>query len=107
MYLRTFVAVMLVSAFGMSLPAAAKEYTVVEKGKAFDRKEITIKVGDEITFVNKDNYTHNLYSRDKGHQFDTGAQAPSKSHTVLFDKAGFVKVRCAIHPKMKLKVTVE
>jgi plastocyanin len=51
--------------------------------------------------------THNVYSTTKGHEFEIKTQAPGKSDTVKFDRAGVVVVECAIHPKMRLQVNVE
>ena len=39
-------------------------------------------------------------------EFDLRRQAPGSSSTVPFAKAGQGEVRCSIHPKMKLIVTV-
>ena len=86
--------------------AQAETYTIYEQGKRFDYKEITISKGDSITFVNQDIYTHNVYSVTKGHEFDFGAQEPERTVTFEFTNPGEVVIRCAIHPKMKLRVTV-
>ncbi len=86
--------------------AQAETHTVTQSDKQFDPKSITIKVGDEITFVNKDRVAHNVYSKTKGSQFDLKVQNPGTSNTVTFEQMGTVKVRCAIHPKMKLTVSV-
>ena len=91
----------------MSLPVMAAEYTVIEENKSFDQKEITIKVGDSIKFVNKDKHTHNVYSKTKGHEFDVGGQKAGTANSITFSKSGKIKVRCAMHPKMKLTITVD
>lgn len=87
--------------------AFADEVVISQKGKAFSEKKISLKVGDTISFVNDDEITHNVYSRSKGHKFDIGAQRPGTSVSHEFSKPGKVKVRCAIHPRMKLTVNVE
>lgn len=87
--------------------ASAADVTVTQENKAFSEKEMTIKAGDSVTFVNNDTVTHNVYSRSKGNKFDTGGQAPSASMTRAFSSPGKVKVRCAIHPRMKLTINVE
>ena len=86
-------------------PAQA-EHLVNERDKAFDRETIAIRVGDVITFVNQDAFVHNVYSRTPGHQFDMGARAPGQADSVRFARPGTVAIRCAIHPKMRLTVTV-
>jgi plastocyanin len=97
-----------IAAAGVLLGAAGQSetFTVVEEGKKFDHREITMRVGDSVTFVNRDVYTHNVYSQTKGNEFDVGAQLPSQAYTIRFTTPGTVQVRCAIHPKMKLTVIV-
>lgn len=99
-----------VAALALSFAASnafAEDVTVTQEDKAFSTKNITIKVGDSITFVNNDSVTHNVYSRSKGNKFDSGAQTPNSSMSQVFSTPGKVKVRCAIHPRMKLTVHVE
>ncbi|MEZ5935132.1 MAG: plastocyanin/azurin family copper-binding protein [Alphaproteobacteria bacterium] len=87
--------------------AAAEDVIITQQDKAFSEEEVTIKAGDSVTFMNNDSTTHNVYSRSKGNQFDSGAQGPNESMTQVFSSPGKVKVRCAIHPRMKLTVNVE
>src|SRR5688572_19255439 len=87
--------------------AYAADHPVTQKGKEFSTKDITVKAGDSITFVNEDDVTHNLYSKSDAKSFEIAKQEPGNKESVTFDKAGEVKIRCAIHPKMKLTVKVE
>jgi plastocyanin len=73
----------------------------------FNQSEITVKAGDKITFKNNDDITHNVFSMTPGMEFDLRRQAPGATSTVPFDKEGVSEVRCSIHPKMKLIVTVK
>lgn len=91
----------------ISAAAAADEIVITQKGKVFSEKKVTLQAGDTISFVNDDESTHNVYSRSKGHKFDIGAQRPGTAISHQFNKAGKVKVRCAIHPRMKVTVIVE
>ena len=87
--------------------ANASEVVVDQQNKEFSEKSIHIKVGDSIRFVNKDDIVHDVHSDSDGNTFDLGAQQPGVETSHTFDKPGTVKVRCAIHPKMKLEVVVE
>lgn len=110
----------------ISLSAAATEHEVAQVGKTFVSKlsekdadklrmdedalkkavitEIKLKVGDAVNFVNFDDTAHNAYADF----FDLGKQDPKeKKNAVKFEKSGNFTVRCAIHPKMKLKVQVQ
>jgi plastocyanin len=89
------------------IPARAEEPLIAQKDRAFSQTEISIKRGESITFRNADNVTHNVFSVSPGMEFDIRRQAPGASSTVVFSKKGVAEVRCSIHPKMKLIVTVK
>lgn len=96
-----------IAVFGAATGAIADDMTITQQDKAFSEKKVNIQIGDSITFVNNDSVTHNVYARTKGNRFDSGAQVPNSSMTQMFLSPGQVKVRCAIHPRMKLTVNVE
>ena len=91
---------------GGSLVQAA-DHEVIQKDRLFSQTEIVIHPGDKITFRNGDDVTHNVFSLTPGMEFDLRRQAPGASSTVPFDKEGVAEVRCSIHPKMKILVTVK
>ncbi|MDD9917836.1 MAG: plastocyanin/azurin family copper-binding protein [Rhodospirillaceae bacterium] len=108
MFLKSRIATGLaVLTLGWAGHALAAETVINQAGKKFDQKKVTINAGDSIKFVNNDKVAHNVHSTSKGAKFDLGAQKPGSSSSYKFAKAGKYKVRCAIHPKMKLKVTVK
>ncbi len=86
--------------------AADGDVKVTQHNKAFSTTALTVKVGDTVTFVNQDQVAHNVYSVTPGLAFELRTQLPGKSDTVPFPKAGVLDVECAIHPRMKLKLTV-
>lgn len=86
---------------------AAGGVTVVQQDKQFSETEVTVRVGEALTFVNKDEVSHNVYSKTPGMSFDLGRQKPGDSNDVSFDHPGEADVICAIHPQMKMKVKVE
>jgi plastocyanin len=77
-----------------------------QKDKQFSLKEIKIKTGDTVKFVNSDTYFHNVFSLSDAKTFDLGSYPQGQSRVVKFDTPGVVDVECAIHPGMKLKITV-
>jgi plastocyanin len=87
--------------------AWAENQTVVQQGKAFAQTAVTINKGDTVTFTNQDPVTHNVYSQTSGMAFDLKTQKPGASSEVKFDRVGAAEVRCAIHPQMKMTVTVK
>jgi plastocyanin len=90
-----------------STNALAEDHLLSQKNRAFSTSEITVKVGDTITFVNQDEVVHNVFSVSPGLSFDIKRQAPGGQSTVKFEKPGVAEVRCSIHPKMKLIVNVK
>lgn len=86
---------------------AVKEHKINQKDREFSAAEITIKPGEKIVFQNDDEVTHNVFSTSKVNAFTIKVQKPGESSTVDFTEEGTTEVRCAIHPKMKLTVTVK
>lgn len=96
-------------AMALSLNAAiaqAEGVTIYQEDKKFSETEVTVKVGEAITFTNKDPITHNVYSKTPGMSFDLRTQKAGESSEIKFDHAGESEVQCAIHPQMKMKVKV-
>ena len=91
---------------GVSVRAATT--TVEQSGQQFSEKSLSLGVGDSITFANHDDVTHNInVSFGDDDPVDLGLQKPGESITYKFDKAGRFKIRCSIHPSMKMTVNVK
>ena len=82
-------------------------HSVDQQKLQFSQSELTIKKGDSIEFTNSDRTAHNILIQSAGMFTDSGLQQPGQPTTVPFTKDGVFKVNCAIHPKMKMTVTVE
>jgi len=91
---------------GLSVGALAANQMVHQQGRVFSSDSITLKKGEVLTFVNDDTVPHNIISTSKGNEFNIGSQPPGTSTDVTFREAGDVQVICAIHPRMKMSVTV-
>ena len=87
--------------------AADSGFTVIQKNREFSVRELTVKVGDRVTFVNNDTVTHNVYSDTKGAEFEIELQPPGRTDSVRFSRPGVAEVKCAIHPTMTLRVEVK
>ena len=86
---------------------AATSTTVNQADKKFSTTEMTINKGDVIIFKNADPFTHNVFSQSPGIAFELKVQKPGESSEIVFAREGTGEVRCAIHPQMKLKLTVK
>jgi plastocyanin len=93
------------SAFIPVVVFAGQTHKVSQAGKLFTPAEIEITHGDTVGFVNDDAITHNVFA--KSMNLNTGAMKPGDSKEVTFDVPGKVEVKCAIHPMMKMTITVK
>jgi plastocyanin len=94
----------------LCLPAVAKaaDVNITQANQQFSEDAIKIKAGDTVLFKNDDTVTHNIQVvNSDGDANDKGLQKPGEIIKETFAKAGSYKVRCGIHPSMKLKVSVE
>ena len=90
-----------------SSPAlAAQEHLVTQKDKSFSTKTLSVKAGDKIVFRNDDSFSHNIFSLTDAMPFDLGTYGNGQAKTVTFAKPGKYEIECAIHPDMRLIVTV-
>lgn len=80
--------------------------TISQKDKAFTPTTISIHAGQTIEILNDDNTVHNAFCSAGSFKYNAGPQQPGTSSKVCFTTAGTYQVRCAIHPKMLLTVTV-
>jgi len=87
--------------------AHATEYVVSQSNQQFSEDSLKIKAGDTIVFTNADTVNHNIQVvNSEGDTDDKGLEKPGGTIRELFSQAGEYKVRCGIHPGMKLKVSV-
>ena len=75
------------------------------KDFVFTKKDITIKKGTKVTWINQDTVKHNAFSDDsKGPKGELLAKGESYSFT--FDEVGTTNYYCTPHPYMKGIVNV-
>ena len=100
--------ILIFSFFLITTTAQAADMTVSEEHLDFIPGNIAVSKGDAIIFANNDDVVHNLQVTDsEGTSEDKGLQKPGEDTKVAFDESGEYYVRCAIHPKMKITVTVK
>lgn len=87
--------------------ASAGDIEVGQKNKQFSSQAVTASVGDTIVFKNDDGVAHNVHSTTNGHRFNLGLQKPGESARLELSDDGTIAIRCAVHPKMKMTVTVK
>lgn len=87
--------------------AAAETVSVSQQNRKFMPDNLVISSGSSVHFINDDKVTHQIYVDSKVMTFYSEEQPMGKTIDVLFDHAGTFVVRCAIHPSMRLTVTVQ
>jgi plastocyanin len=88
---------------------AASTITVGQRGLLLTQSSASLAKGDRIVFTNEDDVIHNIHIFGPGNDdsTDLGLQKPGVSLTYKFDKPGAYRVRCNIHPSVKMAVTVK
>ena len=86
-----------------TLPAvatrAATDHAVTIQGMKFAPAELTVAVGDTVTFTNMDSAPHTGSAKDGS--FDTGRLSKGQSGSVTISAAGDHAFLCKIHISMK------
>jgi plastocyanin len=85
---------------------AQEQLVVSQQGRVFTPDAISIAAGETVYIANDDGVLHHVYVEAPGFEFDSGEQEPGHTVAITFTKPGEFTALCAIHPKMKLHVTV-
>lgn len=93
-------------ALGAGTAFAVDTKTVRQHSKMFDPGKVELVRGGVLTLTNEDPYIHHIYIESPGFNYDSGDQRPGRKLEIKFDQAGEFVVRCAIHLKMQLEVSV-
>lgn len=92
------------SAAGACAQAGGGTQAVSIAGFAFSPADLSVKVGDSVTWTNNDSTAHTATADDGS--FDCGVIAGGQSFTFTFTTAGTFTYHCRIHPSMVAKLTV-
>jgi len=83
-------------------PASKNE--IIIESNVFKPDNVTIKVGDTITWINKDSYSHTVKASNG--EFDSGNIASGGKFSFTFNSEGTYDYICGIHTFMKGTITV-
>lgn len=86
---------------------AAQEVVVTQANRSFSVREVRVARGGSIRFLNADEFLHQVFVNSAPFSFTSAEQEPGRVLDVRFPVRGVFSVRCEIHPKMALAVTVE
>lgn len=82
---------------------AQTEHTAVMSSMSYGKIPAGLKVGDTITWVNKDSVPHTVTARD--HSFDLRV-APGQTVKMTLQKAGVFPFFCTYHTMMRGTLTI-
>ena len=100
-------AALAVMAGGIAVLGAAHTVDVSQRDRMFQPGVLVLDRGDLVEMVNDDApLLHHAYVATPEFSFDSGEQLPGTRTEIRFTVPGTFTVRCAIHPKMHLYVTV-
>jgi plastocyanin len=85
-----------------STSASGTDVTI--QSNSFNPDSLTIKVGETVTWTNKDSYAHTVTS-DNG-VFDSGNIASGATFSFTFNTEGTYSYHCSIHTSMTAKIIV-
>jgi len=88
--------------------ASAEDYDVsITDDMKFNPEDLTINVGDAITWTNNDGMGHTATSTDGPASFDSGNIAAGATWSFTFTEAGTYNYKCDYHSSMAASITVE
>jgi plastocyanin len=85
---------------------AGAGHEVRQQDGKFAVETLEIQAGDTVAFSNGDKVRHNVMTSAGPEKFNLGVFGPGEMREHAFTQPGSYEVRCGIHPRMKLAVTV-
>ena len=84
----------------LHLPIREPNARIDQVNRMFVPPVSVVQTGTRITFPNKDNIRHHVYSFSKAKKFEIKLYADTPAKPVLFDQPGYVVMGCNIHDNM-------
>lgn len=85
-------------------PTRAAAYDIDIVDGAFQPAELTVYVGEPVTWTNKGTVVHTVTSDDG--ELDSGDNAPGEAYGHVFETPGVYTYHCVHHPEMQGTITV-
>ena len=86
--------------------ASTRTAEMIQRDTAFVPAALIVPLGSSVSFQNRDDFFHNVFSYSRAKRFDLGRYPSPEAKTVLFDEAGVVDVYCEIHKFMRAAILV-
>ena len=85
---------------------ASKKNTIEIKDFAFNPQTITVKSGEKITWINRDEEPHTVVSVGKKFPKSSGLDT-DQEYSIIAGAPGTYEYFCSVHPKMTGTIVVE
>ena len=93
-------------AVALALPEVKGARELAQRDQSFVPRVVSVPIGAEVDFPNRDPIYHNVFSVSPPARFDLGKYPRGQSRRVRFTKVGLVKVFCDIHSDMAAFIVV-
>ena len=88
-------------------PAVAAVANVEIDNFAFKPKDLTVKVGETVTWVNHDDVPHTATMKGQSPEFDSKMLDSDEKFSFTFKNAGIYTYYCKVHPHMTGMIVVK
>lgn len=83
-----------------------KQRVMEQRGRQFAPRVLVVPVGSTVSFPNFDPVYHNVFSTSEAKSFDLGLYKSDTARSMVFDKAGVVRLGCNLHANMSAYIVV-
>ena len=105
---RATLGISLASLLLASVAAIAGAPIVVDQiHRSFSKQDLHVSRGQIVRFTNVDDFLHQIYIDNPAFKISSDEQPPGRSVDITFPVKGTFEVRCEMHPKMMMSVTVD
>ncbi len=77
-----------------------KRPEIASRDKRFRPRVVAVPAGTVVSFPNRDEIFHNVFSLSEAARFDLGLYRRGDARSMRFEKPGIVRIYCNIHPQM-------
>jgi plastocyanin len=103
----TAVALKSVAQSPVPLISSSRQATVSIDDFKFTPRELSVSVGDTVTWINRDDVPHTATSKDDPGTFDSKALDTDDKYSFTFTKPGTYSYYCKVHTHMTASIIVK
>jgi plastocyanin len=96
--------VVFVAGLGGAASSAGDTHRVLMKAVDYEPRQITVRVGDTVEWMNGDIVAHTATAKDRSWDINI---LPQRSGRMVMSAAGTISYFCRYHPNMKGEIIVE